>query len=179
MEDIRIGISKRQWLLVLAAVAIVTAINGIGIWDFVHDFRISIEAKPDLVSELLRPCDPPPYLAVFSKFLIAIILLVAIALLAIFLSKKMLFQRLSSIVKHGSELLIAVFIGSIFTVVSIALSSSWVDDLWCGFSVLWSEFVYYWSTRLVFPATSMLMFGAMLISHRYCDPQGIHESKSG
>lgn len=164
-----IGISRRQWLLILTAVSVVVVINGIGIWDFINDLRMRIEAESDLVLKLFGLCDPPPYLAVFSKFLITIILLVAIAWLTVFLSKKGLFQRLPSIVKHGGELLIAVFVGSVFTVVSIELSNNWVNDFYCGsyYGLLGSEFVHYWSTRLVFPVASMLMFVAMLLSNQH------------
>ncbi|MGC9396019.1 MAG: hypothetical protein ACP5J4_14340 [Anaerolineae bacterium] len=176
MKDMRTGISKRQWLLVLAAVATVIVINGIGIWDFIHNFRVWIEAKPDLVSELYWLCNPPHYLAISSKFLIAGISLVVIAWQVAFLSTKAFFQKWPTTTKYGSELLVAIFVGSVFAVISIVLSNSWVHDLYCGsyYGLLGSKFVHLWSISLVFPATSTLMFVAMLISNQHFSQHSVN-----
>ena len=80
-----VGISKRQWLLILAAVAIVILVNVIGIWYYLRPYKMLVEEinDPELLD--LITCDYP-YLAVFLKFSITAILLGALAWLMVFLS---------------------------------------------------------------------------------------------
>lgn len=169
MGHMIVGISKWQWLLILIAVASVMLVNVIGIWHSIRFNKMQVEEVKHVDPELLElyNCDYP-YLAVSLRFLITAILLSALAWLTVFLSAKAFFQRLPLILKYGSELLVATLVGVVFAIVSILLCANWVYDFWCGplYGLLMSGFVHYWSKRLVFPATSVLIFWAMHLSNR-------------
>jgi hypothetical protein len=165
-----IGISRRQWLLILTAVATAILINVIGIWYFLRPYKMWLEETTDVDPEFLDliTCDDYPYLAVFLKFLITAILLGALAWIVVFLSTRALCQRLPLIPKYGSELLTAISVGIVFAIGSILLSNNWVHDFrcWEEYGLSQSGFVYYWSKRLVFPVTSVLIFWAMYLSNK-------------
>jgi hypothetical protein len=168
---VALGISKRQWLLVFAAVMSVVIINIIGIWSDLPS-KVYTEKLGDMAPEFfdLMNCNPP-YLTVFLKFLLVTSLLTAIAWFIVFLPEKPFLQRLPSVLKYASELLMAILIGGVFAVVSISFASNWVYDFWCGplYGLLWSAFVYYWSIRLIFPVTTVLIFWAMYLSNQHYD----------
>ena len=164
-----LGISKRHWLLIFAAVLSVVIINVIGIWIDLPS-KAYTEKFEDMAPGVFDSmnCDPQ-YLTVFLMFLLVAVVLTATAWFAVFLSKKPFLQGLSAVLRYASELLTAILVGGIFAAISICLAANWIDHFWCGplYGLLWSPFVVEWSMKFAFPATSLLIFWAMRLSNQH------------
>ena len=158
------GINKPQWLLITASTLIVLVINAVGMWQ---DFLV-YELRGTQLSEIYRSygCGNP-WPNIIPETFGAIVLLLAIAWQAVHMSRKSSFQELPLRLKYASELLIAILVGVVFTVISVSFSSIWVYDFWCGpvLGLLKSSLVSWWSPRFVLPATSMLIFWAIYLSN--------------
>jgi len=144
-----ISISKKQWLLILTAIAIVFLVNYAEIWHHFPYFE-AIRYKNDSTCNYR-------WGKIFLESIKASLLLSALTWLLISVSRMKFIQQSPLILKYSIELLTSTFTGIFFTVISILFSEIWGDSLWCAMfssGPPYSPHVIYWSTRVVFPIVS-------------------------
>jgi hypothetical protein len=154
-DNMRIGANTRKHMPVFAAAGIFLFVQAAGIWQY---YRLH---QPEAA---LWGCDFPWAIAVVGTAGIAVVLR-RLASGAVSLTGRVFFQRLPSVAKFVAEVLLALLIGAAFAAAGVLFSDFWIQYYWCGplFGLLKSNFMYFWSLRLVFPADSALAFWAMRI----------------
>jgi hypothetical protein len=163
------GISKRQWLLILAAAVIALLVDAAGIWVTVQgNHAWEALRQQQLQSAGLTGtfrCSYP-WLETGLQGLLLTLLLGGAAWLPVFISEKTFFQKLRPVTKFVAELLTSIFAGAVLTALNFLFGASWETNLSCRTILGLSKpaFALFWNPVLVFPAASLLIFLAMYLS---------------
>lgn len=158
------GLSKSQWLLIMASGAVVLSLNTVGMWEQFLLYDLRQMKLPELYE--LYECGNP-WLTIIPETIATAVLLLAIGWLSVHTSRRPFFQEMPLALRYVVELLLAILVGFTFMIISVSFSSVWVHDFWCGplLGLVRSSFVINWSMALVLPVTSILFFWAMCLSN--------------
>ena len=171
-----LGIHKRQWPFILAAVACVLLLNLEGMrrevlannlrWERISESATESGVSLEILASLYR-CTYP-WREIALEILGVGLSLAVLAWLVVWLSRRAFFQRVPLGLRVGIEVALALGVGVAFAAASIAYAFHWYDDFWCRpmYGLAYPRFVYLWSQRFVFPAASALTFLAMMLSNR-------------
>ena len=163
-----LGIHKRQWQLIFISFLIPLSINFIGMW---------IEYGPDVIFLTLMGKQPPwlqieewgfknPWPQILIGTVEIFVIIGILAWLMVCFSMKPFFQNLRNIIRHILSLLMAIFVGISFSIASLSISNIWLHAFWAGplLGLLKSNFVVYFSARIIFPLITLLLYWAIQIS---------------
>jgi len=161
----KLGIQKRQWLLLFLVLSLPPLLNAVAIWR-----DIGTECSLQLLNGTYQPSNPnlPPvsFWEILSGLIPIIAILGLLSWLLIFVSIRALFQRQILIVKILETLLAALFIAKLFeTATGFFMPLAWLPefhDYLLGAPV--SDFMLHWSRWFIFPATAILLWVATSLS---------------
>ncbi len=160
----KIGIQKRQWLLLLLVLSLSPLLNAVAIW-----MKIGTVGTLQLLNGTYQPSDTflPP--ASRSEILLDLLPVIAIlgllSWLVIFVSNRAFFQRQWLIAKLFETLLLALLIAKVFEIATgFFMPFAWLPQFSDYLGLPASPFTADWSRWFIFPATAMLLFIAMSLS---------------
>ena len=162
-----LGIYRRQWFLILTILSLSAFLNVAGMWQrFGPDKLIQtfIGTYEPLHSEVNYH---NPWTAILGHALATITILGALAWFGILISAKVYLQQTSKMMQHIVVFAITLCVAVLFTFGTIHMSDVWDRESYFYFfrsGIPGDHFVRYWSWRLVFPLTVILMFYALQIS---------------
>jgi hypothetical protein len=161
----KMGIQKRQWLLLLLVLSLPLLLNVAAIW-----LEIGKGGMLRLLNGTYQPSNPNLPLAsrseILSDLLPIIALLGLLSWLVIFVSNKAFFQKQPLIAKSVETLLAVSLVARVFEIVTgWIMPLAWLPqfhDYLLGLPG--SGFMLQWSRWLVLPATAIILFIAVLLS---------------
>ncbi len=162
------GLQKRQLILILLALSLPLILNAVGIWRDVGTtslLKMWNGTYPDpFLGFLGGPYNPLP--GIFEKLLLFVAMLGFLVWLVAFMANKAFFQKQRLIVKLCESVLIASLTAIIFSVASgFFMPLVWLPefhDYQLGLPV--SPFMMACSQWVIFPATAIIMLGALMLS---------------
>ena len=160
----KLGIHKRQWLLLFLVLLLPLLLNAVAIW-----LKIGTAGTLQLLSSTYQPSNPNLPIAslpdILSELLFNVAGLGLLSWLAIFVSNRAFFQKQGLIVKSLETLLMALLIAKVFEVASgFFMPFAWLPEFYdqIGFPI--SPFMADWSRWFIFPATAIILFVALTLS---------------
>ena len=165
--SMKLGIQIRQWFLLFLILLFPFLLNVMAIC-----MDIGTAGALRLLSGTYQPSNPNLPLAspleILLELLFNIALLGLLSWLVIFVSHQVFFQRQQWIFKIIESLLLVLFIAKVFEVATgFFMPFAWLPefhDYLLGVPV--SDFMLHWSRWLILPATTILLFVAMLFSRK-------------
>ena len=173
----KLGIQKRQWLLLFLVLLLPLLLNAVAIW-----LKIGPTGALQLLSGTYQPSNPNLPIASFPEVLSELLLNVAVlgllSWLAIFVSNRAFFQRQGLIVKSLVVLLLALLIAKVFEVASgFFMPFAWLPEFYDQIGIPISPFTADWSRWFIFPATAIILFITLILSrNKSLEGKGIRET---
>ena len=167
-QNMVIGIQKRQWALLLAALIMPLLLNAVAIWQDVGVASIlkmlnGTYPRP-LLGFLGGTYNPLP--GIFLKLLFFVIALGLLTWLMVFMSSKVFFQKQPQVAKLFEIGVAALLIAIVFVVVAgFLMPLVWLPifhSYLLGLPA--SPFMEYWSRWFILPTTAIILFIAMFLS---------------
>ncbi|MGZ3951950.1 MAG: hypothetical protein ACXVBZ_11165 [Flavisolibacter sp.] len=182
----KMGIQKRQWLLLFLVLSLSTLLNAVAIWlDIGTGGTLRLLKGTYQPSNLNLPLASLP--EILADLLPIVALLGLLSWLVIFVSNRAFFQRQWFIVKISETLLVALVIAKVFEIAAgFFMPFAWLPQFVDYLGLPASPFMTDWSRWFIFPATAILMFIAISLSRnqnlevrKQADPLMPYEQKRG
>lgn len=165
-----VGIQKRQFVLLLLALCVPLVLNIVAIWEDIGTgsiLKIWNGAYPAPMSGFLGgPYNPLP--EIFLKLMYFEVFLGMLAWLIIFISNKTFFQKQPLTMKLFETLIIVGIVAVVFAIITgFFMPLVWLPkfhDYHLGLPV--SSVLIDWGLWLVFPITTIILFGTVFLSGR-------------
>jgi hypothetical protein len=160
----KLGIQKRQWLLLSLVILLPLLLNSVAIW-----LKIGTTGMLRLLSGTYQPSNPnlptASLSAILSELLFNTAVLGLVSWLAIFMSNRAFFQKQGLIVKNLEILLMVLFIAKMFEAISgFFMPFAWLPEFYDLLGLPGSPFTATWSRWFIFPATAIILFVALTLS---------------
>ncbi len=162
--SIKLGIQKRQWLLLFLALLLPLLLNSVAIW-----LNIGTAGILRLLSGTYQPSNPNLPIAslpaIFSELLFNTAALGLVSWLAIFVSNRAFFQQQGLIAKSLEILLMVLLLAKVFEVISgFFMPFAWLPEFYDLLGLPGSPFAANWSRWFIFPAAAIIFFVAFTLS---------------
>ena len=159
------GIQKCQWVFLFLVLFLPLLLNGVAIW-----LEIGNRGTLQLLSGTYHPSNPNLPIAslweILLQLLPIIMFLCLFCWLVIFVSNRAFFQKQRLTVKILETLLLALFIAKVFEIAAgVVMPLAWLpqfNDFLLGLPG--SDFAADWSRWFIFPATTIILFIALMFS---------------
>ena len=163
----KIGMQKRQWLLFFLVLSLPLLLNAVAIW-----LEIGSVGTLQLLSGTYHPSNPNLPLASLSEILLNLLpimmFLGSLSWLVIFVSNRAFFQKQRLIVKILETLVAALFVAKVFEIAAgIFMPFAWLSQFGDYLGLPGSVFTANWSRWLIFPATTIILFIALILSRGF------------
>jgi hypothetical protein len=160
----KMGIQKRQWMILFLVLSLPILLNALAI-----QHEIGENGMMQLLSGTYQPSNPNlPHvslLEILSSLLPTTIFLGFMCWLILFVSNQIFFQKQHLIAKLLESFIGVMLIAKIFEIASgIIMPLAWLpqfNDYLLGLPA--SEFTANWSRWLIFPATAIILFVALML----------------
>jgi len=161
----KLGIQKRQWLLLFLVLSFPLLLNAMAIWQ-----ELGTVGVLRLLVGTYQPPNPNLPIASFadivSEILFSLVLLGLLSWLVIFVANKSFFQKQWLVVRLLECSLVALFVAKVFeTLTGFFMPFAWLPEFYDQIGLPISPFTLDWSHWFIFPATAILLFIAMFL-HR-------------
>ena len=163
--SMKTGIQKCQWVFLFLVLFLPLLLNGVAIW-----LEIGNRGTLQLLSGTYHPSNPNLPIAslweILLQLLPIIMFLCLFCWLVIFVSNRAFFQKQRLTVKILETLLLALFIAKVFEIAAgVVMPLAWLpqfNDFLLGLPG--SDFAADWSRWFIFPATTIILFIALMFS---------------
>jgi len=175
--SMKLGIQKRQWLLLFLVLWLPLLLNAVAIW-----LSIGTTGAMHLLSNTYQPSNPNlpivSHSAILSKLLLYVAVLGVLSWLAIFVSNRAFFQMQGLIVKSLETLLMVLLIAKVFEVASgFVMPFAWLPEFYDQIGLPMSPFAADWSRWFIFPATAIILFATLTLSrNKSLESKGIRKT---
>ncbi len=167
MINLKFGLQKRQWLLLLLLLAFPLLLNVMAIW-----MEIGTKGTWYLLTGTYQPHDPnlpiASFLAILKGLLFNILILGFISWVVIFISNKSFFQKQWPSIKLIEMATVVIFITIAFGVVTgILMPLTWLtefNDYLLGLPI--SDFATKWTSWFILPETALVLSITIFLSRR-------------
>jgi hypothetical protein len=175
--SMKLGIQKRQWLLLFLVLLLPLLLNAVAIW-----MKIGTAGTLQLLNGTYQPSNPNLPIASLPEILLELLFNVALlgllSWLSIFVSDRAFFQKQGLIVKSLEILLMVLLIAKAFEVASgFFMPFAWLPEFFDQIGIPLSPFTATWSRWFIFPATAIILFVALTLSrNKSLESKGISKT---
>jgi hypothetical protein len=160
----KLGIQKRQWAILFFLLLLPLVLNAVAIQQ-----EIGTKGMLKLLSGTYPPRDPNLSVAsvseILSGLLPMIVFLGLIIWLTIFVSNMAFFQRQWLIARIFETSLVVLVVAKVFEIATgFFMPLTWLPQFIDSLGLPGSEFTSNWSHWFIFPATSIILFVALMFS---------------
>ena len=158
------GIQKRQWVILFLLLLLPLGLNTAAIQQV-----IGKKGMLQLLSGTYQPPDPNLPFASRSEILSGVLPIIAflgfIIWLAIFVSNTPFFQKQWLIARISETILVGLFVAKVFEITAgFVMPLIWLPQFIDSLGVPGSVFASNWSRWFIFPATTIILFVALMLS---------------